>query len=126
METNGNGIRFPFPFADRTNGIPQVMLPPTVWSLIENQHYDSWHSLKAVVKEQIGLTKSQLLDAIFGMRQSDSESAAHFIISVEDKRALYNIVEDQCWCHFTPLLDVNEYTRLDKVMELTATMGGPT
>ena len=78
-----------------------------------------------MVKEWFGLIKLQLLDAFFGMRQADSESAAHFIIRIEDKRALYNVAEDQYWYHFTPLLDVNECTRLDKVMGLTATMGGP-
>ena len=93
---------------------------------INNRYYDSWHAFKAVVKERFGLTKSQLLDAFFGMRQADSESPEHFIICVEDKCALYNVAEDQCWRYFTPLLDVNECTRLDKVMELTATMAGPT
>ena len=96
-----------------------------MWSLIKNQHYDLWHTLKALVEERFGLTKSQLLDAFFGMRQADSELTAHFILHVEDKRALYNIVEDQCWHNFTPLLDVNERTRLDEVMELTATIGRP-
>ena len=97
-----------------------------MWSLIKNQHYNSWQALKAVVEERFGLTTSQLLDAFFAMRQAESESAAQFIIRVEDKRALYNVAQDQCWRHFTPLLDVNERARLDEVMELTATMGGPT
>ena len=79
-----------------------------------------------MVEEWFGLIKLQLLDAFFGMRQADSKSAAYFIIRIEDKCALYNVAEDKCWRHFTPLLDINECTRLDKVMELTATMGGPT
>ena len=73
----------------------------------------------------VWLTKSQLLDAFFGMRQADSESAAYFFIRIEDKHSLYNVVEDQCWPHLTPVLDVNERSRLDEIMELTLTMGGP-
>ena len=46
------------------------------------------------------------------------------MIHMEDKRVLYQVSEEQCWRHFTPLLDVNTRAHLDDVMELTATMGG--
>ena len=61
---------------------------------MKSQVFDSWQELKALVKARFSLTKSQLLDAFFSMRQSDTESASQFIMRVEDKRALYSVSED--------------------------------
>lgn len=61
---------------------------------MKSQVFDSWQELKALVEARFGLTKSQLLDAFFSMRQSDTESALQFIMRVEDKRALYSVSED--------------------------------
>ena len=61
---------------------------------MKSQVFDSWPELKALVEARFGLTKSQLLDAFFSMRQSDTESASQFIMRVEDKRALYSVSED--------------------------------
>ena len=61
---------------------------------MKSQVFDSWQELKALVEAHFGLTKLQLLDAFFSMRQSDTESASQFIMRVEDKRALYSVSED--------------------------------
>ena len=58
---------------------------------MKNLTYTTWSELKERVEERFGLTESQLLDAFFGMRPADGESAGAFIERVNDKRLLYQV-----------------------------------
>ena len=102
------------------------MLGNPVWSLLKNNVVDSWRELKAVVEKRFGLTTDQLLDAFYAMHQGKGETAAEYILRVEDKRLQLGVEETTCFRHFTQLLDEEERMCLDAVHKLTATIGGTT
>ena len=85
------------------------MLGNPVRSLLKNNVVDTaWWELKAVVEKRFGLTTDQLLDAFYAMRQGKGETAAEYILRVEDKRLQLGVEETTCFRHFTPLLDEEE------------------
>ena len=100
------------------------MLGNPVWGLYKNGAIDTWKELKQAVEKCFGLTADQLLDAFYAMRQGKEETAAEYILHMENKHLQLNVDEAACYRNFTPLLNKEECMQLDAVHELTATLGG--
>ena len=60
------------------------------------------------------------------MHQGKGETAAEYILRVEDKWLQLGVEETTCFRYFTPLLDEEKCMRLDAVCKLTATIGETT
>ena len=63
-----------------------MVLGNPVWTLYKNSAVDTWRELKLLVEKRFGLTKDQLLDAFYAMRQGRGETAAEYVLRIKDKR----------------------------------------
>ena len=52
-----------------------IVLGVPVWALLKNQPLDTWQELKQAAEERLGLTKDQLLDCFYRIRQGKNETA---------------------------------------------------
>ena len=73
------------------------MLGNPVWGLYKNGAIDTWKELKQEVEKRFGLTADQLLDAFYAMRQGREETAAEYILCMENKHLQLNVDEAACY-----------------------------
>jgi hypothetical protein len=67
------------------------------------------------VEEKYGLSRKQILDAFFAMRQAGEESEAESLLRVKEFRVKYKQAEDTCFRNFIPNLSL-EYRRALKAL----------
>ena len=103
-----------------------IVLEAPLWALLKNQPLDMWQELKQAVEERLGLTKNQLLDCFYGMRQGKIETSSQFILQIEDKSLQLGVQESTCYQHLTSLLDEDKRACLDAVCELKGKLGSTT